>query len=95
LEKKTICFRQNFVKANIEKNFKVGFETKSRRFKLVTQRIIELGDKKKTVTKEDLTYISDVLHSKIFEEKNSESYTFTHKGMRPSTTLSLQLTVVN
>jgi isopropylmalate/homocitrate/citramalate synthase len=40
--------------------------------KLVTQRIIELEIKKKTVTKEDLPYIiSDVLHSQIFEKNSS------------------------
>jgi D-citramalate synthase len=61
--------------------------------KLVTQRIIELGDKKETVTKEDLPYIiSDVLDSHTYEEKiKIESYILVHsKGMRPSTTLCLK-----
>ena len=35
----------------------------------VTERIIELGDKKETVTQEDLPYIiSDVLRSKAIDE---------------------------
>ena len=38
--------------------------------KLVTERVIELGDKKEILTKEDLPYIiSDVLRSKRVEEK--------------------------
>ena len=82
-------------KANIEKNLQeLGLKLNQEDIKLVTQRIIELGDKKETVTKEDLPYIiSDVLHSKIFEEKIVvESYILSHaKGMRPSTTLSLRI----
>ena len=82
-------------KANIEKNLQeLGLKLNQEDLKLVTQRIIELGDKKETVTKEDLPYIiSDVLHSKIFEEKIVvESYILSHaKGMRPSTTLSLKI----
>jgi D-citramalate synthase len=61
--------------------------------KLVTQRIIELGDKE-TVTKEDLPYIiSDVLDSQSYQERIVvESYILSHaKGLRPSTTLSLKL----
>jgi D-citramalate synthase len=72
----------------------LGLQLNQEDIKLVTQRIIELGDKKETVTKEDLPYIiSDVLHSKIFEEKIVvESYILSHaKGMRPSTTLSLKM----
>jgi D-citramalate synthase len=82
-------------KANIEKNLQeLGLKLNPEDLKLVTQRIIELGDKKETVTKEDLPYIiSDVLHSNIFEEKIVvESYILSHaKGMRPSTTLSLKM----
>ena len=61
---------------------------------MVTQRIIELGDKKETVTKEDLPYIiSDVLDSQTYEERITvESYVLVHsKGMRPSTTLCLKI----
>ena len=60
----------------------------------VTRRIIELGDKKEVVTKEDLPYIiSDVLNSNPQEEKILvESYVLTHsKGLRPSTTVSLKI----
>jgi D-citramalate synthase len=82
-------------KANIEKNLQeLGLQLNQEDLKLVTQRIIELGDKKETVTKEDLPYIiSDVLDSHTYEEKiKIESYILVHsKGMRPSTTLCLKI----
>ncbi|GIZ09067.1 alpha-isopropylmalate synthase regulatory domain-containing protein [Flavobacterium sp. UMI-01] len=82
-------------KANIEKNLQeLGLKLNNEDLKLVTQRIIELGDKKETVTKEDLPYIiSDVLDSHAYEEKITvESYLLSHaKGMRPSTTLCLKI----
>jgi (R)-citramalate synthase len=82
-------------KANIEKNLQeLGLQLNPEDLKLVTQRIIELGDKKETVTKEDLPYIiSDVLDSHTYEEKIIiESYILVHsKGMRPSTTLCLKI----
>ena len=82
-------------KANIEKNLQeLGLQLNQEDLKLVTQRIIELGDKKETVTKEDLPYIiSDVLDSQSYEDKIViESYVLVHsKGMRPSTTLCLKI----
>ncbi|MFA9192145.1 alpha-isopropylmalate synthase regulatory domain-containing protein [Flavobacterium sp. FZUC8N2.13] len=82
-------------KANIEKNLQeLGLQLNQEDLKLVTQRIIELGDKKETVTKEDLPYIiSDVLDSHTYEEKITvESYLLSHaKGMRPSTTICLKI----
>jgi (R)-citramalate synthase len=82
-------------KANIEKNLQeLGLQLNQADLKLVTQRIIELGDKKETVTKEDLPYIiSDVLDSHTYEEKITVvSYLLSHsKGMRPSTTICLKI----
>ena len=82
-------------KANIEKNLQeLGLTLNNEDLKLVTQRIIELGDKKETVTKEDLPYIiSDVLDRQEYEEKIIvESYLLSHaKGMRPSTNLCLKI----
>lgn len=82
-------------KANIEKNLQeLGLQLNAEDLKLVTQRIVELGDKKQTVTKEDLPYIiSDVLDSHTYEEKITvESYLLSHsKGMRPSTTICLNM----
>jgi hypothetical protein len=63
--------------------------------KLVTQRIIELGDKKKTVTEEPPYIISDVLHSKIFEEKIVVGLTYYHTKECVLQHISLQLMVVN
>ena len=50
-------------KANIRKNLEsLGLELDEDSMRKVTERIIELGDKKELVTKEDLPYIiSDVL----------------------------------
>ncbi|MGX5688159.1 alpha-isopropylmalate synthase regulatory domain-containing protein [Arcticibacter tournemirensis] len=80
-------------KANIEKNLQeLGLKLNNEDLKKVTQRVIELGDKKEAVTTEDLPYIiSDVLNSKLYEEKVIvESYVLTHsKGLRPSATLAV------
>lgn len=80
-------------KANIEKNLQeLGLKLNDEDLKKVTQRVIELGDKKETVTKEDLPYIiSDVLDSNLYEEKiKVESYVLTHsKGLRPSATIAI------
>jgi len=80
-------------KANIQKNLQeLGLHLNDADLKKVTQRIIELGDKKQVVTKEELPYIiSDVLDSNLYEEKvKVESYVLTHsKGLRPSTTISM------
>jgi len=82
-------------KANIQKNLQeLGLQLNDEDIAKVTQRIIELGDKKEVVTKEDLPYIiSDVLHSDVYEEKiKVESYVLTHsKGLRPSTTVSVTI----
>ena len=82
-------------KANIQKNLQeLGLQLNDEDLKKVTQRIIELGDKKQVVTKEDLPYIiSDVLDSYAYEEKvKVESYLLTHsKGLRPTTTVLLSI----
>jgi D-citramalate synthase len=82
-------------KANIQKNLQeLGLHLSSEDIAKVTKRIIELGDKKEVVTKEDLPYIiSDVLHSGAYEEKVIvQSYVLNHaKGLRPSTTISLKI----
>ena len=82
-------------KANIQKNLQeLGLKLNDKDILKVTQRIIELGDKKEVVTKEDLPYIiSDVLDSNIYEERIIiESYVLTHaKGLQPSTTISVKI----
>ncbi|MGI9532621.1 alpha-isopropylmalate synthase regulatory domain-containing protein [Lutimonas sp.] len=82
-------------KANIQKNLQeLGLHLSDEDISKVTKRIIELGDKKEVVTKEDLPYIiSDVLDSNTVEERVVvESYVLTHsKGLRPSTTVSVKI----
>lgn len=82
-------------KANIQKNLQeLGLTLNNEELKKVTARIIELGDKKEKVTKEDLPYIiSDVLDSDTFQQKVFvQSYVLTHsKGLRPSTTLAVEI----
>ncbi|MCL4156839.1 UNVERIFIED_CONTAM: hypothetical protein GTU68_042334, partial [Idotea baltica] len=79
-------------KANIQKNLQeLGLQLNDEDLKKVTQRIIELGDKKQVVTKEDLPYIiSDVLDRTYEEKVKVNSYVLTHsKGLKPSTTISI------
>ena len=82
-------------KANIQKNLQeLGLKLNDEDLKKVTQRVIALGDKKETVTKEDLPYIiSDVLDSNLYEKRVTiESYTLTNsKGLRPSATISVKI----
>ena len=58
-------------KANIDRNLQeLGLELTPEQTMKVTQRITELGDRKKFVTQEDLPYIvSDVLKHSVPEEK--------------------------
>ena len=82
-------------KANIQKNLQeLGLTLNDDELRKVTARIIELGDKKEKVTKEDLPYIiSDVLDSETYQQKVFvKSYVLTHsKGLKPSTTLSIEI----
>ena len=82
-------------KANIEKNLQeLGLKLNDADLKKVTQRVIELGDKKETVTKEDLPYIiSDVLDSNMYDQKVIvESYVLMHSmGLRPSATIMVNI----
>lgn len=82
-------------KANIQKNLQeLGLTLNDDELRKVTARIIELGDKKEKVTKEDLPYIiSDVLDSDTYQQKVFvKSYVLTHsKGLKPSTTLAIEI----
>ncbi len=82
-------------KANIEKNLQeLGLKLNAADLKKVTQRVIELGDKKEIVTKEDLPYIiSDVLDSSLYADKVIvESYVLMNAmGLRPSATISVTI----
>jgi len=80
-------------KANIENNLQqLGIQLSDADLKKVTQRIIELGDRKEVVTQADLPYIiSDILDSNTIEDKvRIENYVLTHsKNLNPSVTLKV------
>jgi D-citramalate synthase len=80
-------------KANIENNLaQMGIQLSDEDLKLVTQRIIELGDRKETVTQADLPYIiGDVLDRRPAEETvRVENYVLTHsKNLQPSATIKM------
>ena len=82
-------------KANIQKNLQeLGLTLNEEELRKVTQRIIELGDKKEVVTKDDLPYIiSDVLDSSTFQQRVFvKSFVLTHsKGLKPSTTVAVEI----
>lgn len=80
-------------KANIQKNLEeLGIELDHDVMVKVVTKVIELGDRKKTITKEDLPYIiRDILGNKVEEEKVKiqNYYLCTAKGLKPVATLSL------
>ncbi len=82
-------------KANIKKNLEeLGIELDDVGMKKVTAHIIELGDKKEYVTKEDLPYIiADILRSKAIEEKvEVVNYNFTAgMGLRSVASVKLKI----
>ncbi|MBL7700138.1 MAG: 2-isopropylmalate synthase [Chitinophagaceae bacterium] len=82
-------------KANIENNLlQLGIELNDNDLKKVTERIIELGDKKEVLTQADLPYIiSDILNTEKAEEKVTiENYVLTHsKDLNPSVTLRISI----
>jgi len=81
-------------KANIQKNLEeLGIVLDQDLMVKVVQKVIELGDKKKTITKEDLPYIiRDILGNKVKEEKVKilNYYFCSAKGLKPVATLSLR-----
>lgn len=82
-------------KANIENNLlQLGIQLSEADLKKVTQRVIELGDRKEVVTQADLPYIiSDILDSNAIEDKvRIENYVLTHsKDLNPSVTLKISV----
>ena len=81
-------------KSNIQKNLQeLGLTLNDNDLKKVTQRVIELGDRKERVTAEDLPFIiSDVLGNNVPDKVRINSYVLTHsKGLKPSTSISLKI----
>jgi (R)-citramalate synthase len=82
-------------KANILKNLEdMGIVLNAEETRMVTQRVIELGDRKETVTPEDLPYIiSDVLNSEIIQSRiKIVNYSLNvAKGLKSSATVSIDI----
>ena len=93
--KREYALGKNSGKANILKNLEeLGLELTPEQTKRVTQRIIELGDKKQLVTQEDLPFIvSDVLkHSGTEEHVKLLSYVVTTAyGLKPLASIRLEI----
>ena len=86
---------KNSGKANIRKNLEsIGIDLDEESIKKVTQRVIELGDKKEIVTADDLPYIiSDVLkHDLVHDKVKVINYALSlSQGLRPSATIKLSI----
>jgi len=82
-------------KASILKNLEeLGIELSKEDAKLVTERVIELGDKKEIITKDDLPYIiSDVLRGKRVEEriKIKNFQLSVARGLRSVATVAIEI----
>ena len=93
--KREYALGKNSGKANILKNLEeLGLELTPEQTRRVTDRIIELGDKKQLVTQEDLPYIvSDVLkHSAPDDKVKLLSYMVsTAYGLKPMASVKLEV----
>lgn len=82
-------------KANIKKNLEaLGIELNDEQIQLVTQRIIELGDKKELVTQGDLPFIvADVIKQQTVSDKvRIINYALNlSQGLRPTATIKLAI----
>lgn len=82
-------------KSNIMQNLKeLGIQLEPEVMKMVTQRVIELGDRKENVTTEDLPYIiADILNSDMVEQKiKIRNYTLSvAEGLKPVASLSIEI----
>ncbi len=82
-------------KASVIKNLEeLGIELNKEEMKKVTKRVIELGDKKETVTQEDLPYIiSDVLRGQRIKEKiKIKNYSLSvAEGLKSMATLRIEI----
>ncbi|MFO7671668.1 MAG: alpha-isopropylmalate synthase regulatory domain-containing protein [Bacteroidales bacterium] len=96
--KRTYALGKMSGKASIQKNLEeLGIELSKEDMKLVTERVIALGDKKEIITKEDLPYIiSDVLRSKRVQEtiKIRNYQLSVARGLRSVATVSIEIECV-
>ena len=93
--KREYALGKNSGKANIRKNLEdLGLTLDEDSMRKVTERIIELGDKKELVTQEDLPYIvSDVLKHGVMNEKvKLKTYIVNLAyGLKPMATLKIEI----
>jgi len=82
-------------KASILKNLEeLGIELDQESIAKITERVVELGDKKESITTEDLPYIvADVLGSRFISDKIKVlNYYICHaQGLRPAAALSIEI----
>ena len=83
-------------KANIRKNLEaLGIDIDEDSMRKVTERIIELGDKKEMVTADDLPYIiSDVLHHDTMADQRIRILNYSlalAQGLKPMATLKVEI----
>ena len=81
-------------KSNIRKNLEaMGIVLDEESMKKVTERIIELGDKKEIVTQDDLPYIiSDVLHTETTDTIKIINFSLSSAcGLRSTATVRIQI----
>ena len=83
-------------KANIRMNLEsLGIDVDDESMRKITERIIELGDKKEMVTTEDLPYIiSDVLHHDAMADQRIRILNYSlslAQGLRPVATLKIEI----
>ena len=93
--KREYALGKNSGKANIRKNLEdLGLKLDDESMRKVTERIIQLGDKKELVTQEDLPYIvSDVLKHDVEDDKvKLKSYIVNLAyGLKPMATVKVEI----
>ncbi|MFV0554549.1 MAG: alpha-isopropylmalate synthase regulatory domain-containing protein [Mangrovibacterium sp.] len=81
-------------KANIKANLAdVGIELTPEQLNIVTERVIELADRKESVTVDDLPFIvADVMQEEVETKIWLENYALTHaKGIKPMATVRINI----
>lgn len=81
-------------KANIRKNIEaLGIELSEEEMRIVTDRVIELGDKKEMITQSDLPFIiNDIIHNSKEVKIKILNFSFTlTKGLRPTATVKVRI----
>lgn len=87
---------KNSGRASVRKNLEaMGIELDDESMRKVTDRIVELGDKKEQLTQDDLPYIvSDVLHHDSDREQRIRILNYSlmlAQGLRPSATVMIEI----